>query len=72
MTELPNDIECLKVLILQLSAQNEQLLAEIDQLKAENAELRRRLGMDSTNSHQPPGSDGLKKKTTSRAGRTPG
>ncbi len=35
MTELPNDIECLKVLIRQLSAQNEQLLAEIDQLKAE-------------------------------------
>ena len=65
MTELPNDIESLKVLI-------RQLLEEIDQLKAENAELRRRLGMDSTNSHQPPGSDGLKKKTTSRAGRTPG
>lgn len=57
MTELPNDIESLKVLI-------QQLLEEIDQLKAENAELRRRLGMDSTNSHQPPSSDGFKKKTT--------
>ncbi len=54
MTELPNDIESLKVLIRQLSAQNEQLLAQIDQLKAENAELRHRLGIDSTNSHQPP------------------
>ena len=50
MTELPNDTESLKELI-------RQLLAEI-------AELRRRLGMDSTNSHQPPGSDGFKKKTT--------
>ena len=49
MTELPNDTESLKELI-------RQLLAEI-------AELRRRLGMDSTNSSKPPSSDGLKKKT---------
>lgn len=55
MTELPNDIESLKALI-------HQLLGENAQLKAENAELRRRLGLDSDNSHKPPSSDGYKKK----------
>ena len=56
MTELPNDIESLKRLICQL-------LEKIAQLEAENAELRRRLGMDSRNSDKPPSSDGYKKKT---------
>ena len=42
MTDLPNDIESLKALI-------KRLLEENAQLKAENAELRRRLGMDSNN-----------------------
>ncbi|MDY6993026.1 MAG: DUF6444 domain-containing protein, partial [Pseudomonadota bacterium] len=56
MTDLPNDIESLKAL-------NVQLLAENAQLKAENAELRRRLGMDSHNSDKPPSSDGYQKKT---------
>ena len=56
MTELPNDIESLKAII-------KQLLGENARLKAENADLRRRLGMDSTNSHKPPSSDGYKKKT---------
>ena len=56
MTELPNDIETLKGLIWQL-------LEKIAQLEAENAELRRRLGMDSRNSDKPPSSDGYKKKT---------
>ena len=55
MTDLPNDIESLKALI-------KRLLEENMQLKAENAELRRRLGMDSSNSHKPPSSDGYKKK----------
>ena len=50
MTELPDDIESLKLLVYQLLE--------------ENAELRRRLGMDSNNSHKPPSSDGLNKKTT--------
>ena len=57
MTDLPNDIEALKAII-------KQLLEKIEQLAAENAELRRRLGLDSTNSHKPPSSDGYKKKTT--------
>jgi len=44
----------------------EELIAclkrEIEALRAENAELRRRLGLDSSNSSKPPSSDGLKKK----------
>ncbi len=35
---------------------------EIERLRAEVAELRRRLEMDSSNSSKPPSSDGLKKK----------
>ena len=55
MTELPNDIETLKALV-------KELLEKIKRLEAENAELRRRLGLDSTNSHKPPSSDGYQKK----------
>jgi len=51
MKELPNDVESLKALV-------RQLLEKITQLETENAELRRRLGMDSSNSHKPPSSDG--------------
>ena len=57
MRDLPDDSEQLKALIRPLWEENERL-------KAELAELRRRLGMDSTNSHKPPSSDGYKKKTT--------
>jgi hypothetical protein len=56
MTELPNDIGELKALI-------KELLERIAQLEAENAEMRRRLGMDSSNSDKPPSSDGYQKKT---------
>ena len=56
MSDLPDDPKLLKVLV-------KQLLEKIEQLKAENAELRRRLGLDSTNSHKPPSSDGYAKKT---------
>ena len=38
------------------------LLRRIEALEAENAELRRRLDLDSSNSSKPPSSDGLKKK----------
>ena len=38
------------------------LKREIEALRAENAELRRRLGLDSSNSSKPPSSDGLRKK----------
>ena len=40
----------------------DSLRREIEALRAENAELRRRLGQDSSNSSKPPSSDGLKKK----------
>ena len=57
MPPLKEDLEYLKEQIKSLWEENERL-------KEENAELRRRLGMDSTNSHQPPSSDGYRKKTT--------
>lgn len=56
MPDLPDDPELLKALV-------KQLWEKIEQLEAENAELRRRLGLDSTNSHKPPSSDGYQKKT---------
>jgi transposase len=56
MPDLPDDPELLKALV-------KQLWEKIERLEAENAELRRRLGLDSTNSHKPPSSDGYHKKT---------
>ena len=53
-TEIPNDVERLKALVVKL-------LARVEQLETENAELKRRLDMNSSNSHKPPSSDGLKK-----------
>lgn len=38
---------------------------ELESLRAENAELRRRLGLDSSTSSKPPSSDGLRKKPVS-------
>ncbi len=46
----------------KLRAENAELRAEIARLQAENAELRRRLEMNSSNSHKPPSSDGYRKK----------
>lgn len=42
----------------------DELRAEVAELRTGNAELKRRLGMDSTNSSRPPSSDGLEKKAT--------
>jgi transposase len=51
---------------MNLPPEVEELIAslkrEIAALRAENAELRRQLGQDSSNSSRPPSSDGLKKK----------
>nr|VFJ49932.1 MAG: hypothetical protein BECKDK2373B_GA0170837_102641 [Candidatus Kentron sp. DK] len=55
---MPNDIELLKALVKQLWKKTEQI-------EAENAELRRRLGLNSKNSDKPPSSDGYRKKTVS-------
>jgi len=51
MPDLPDDPELLKSLV-------KRLLEKIEQLEVENAELCRRLGLDSTNSHNPSSSDG--------------
>ena len=51
---------------MKLSPEVEELVGSltrrIEALERENAELRRRLGLDSSNSSKPPSSDGLKKK----------
>ena len=49
-------------LIGALLDQVEALGAEVTALRAETAELKRRLGMNSSNSGKPPSSDGYKKK----------
>ena len=53
MKELPHDIESLQKLVLEL-------LERVEKLEAENAELKRQLGMNSQNSHKPPSSDSFK------------
>ena len=55
MDILPHDIKALQALVRQLLAENAALKAEI-------AELNARLQADSHNSHQPPSSDGLRKR----------
>lgn len=74
--KLPDDLQQLKDLVSQilarvsfleaenktLKAENIALKAENAELKAENQELRRRLDLNSHNSHKPPSSDGFKKK----------
>jgi transposase len=56
MEKLSNDIEVLKAIIKELLEKNPRL-------EAENAEWRRRFGMDRTNRHKPPSSDGYAKKS---------
>jgi transposase len=48
--------------VAYLQAEIARLQAENARLQAENAELRRRLAMNSQNSHKPPSSDGYRKK----------
>jgi transposase len=48
--------------IVRLQAEVAHLGAENARLQAENAELRRCLGQDSQNSHEPPSSDGYQKR----------
>jgi hypothetical protein len=43
------------------------LVARVETLEAENAELRRRLGMNSTNSSVPPSKDSIEAKAKRRA-----
>jgi transposase len=56
----PSYEELAELVVLQAKA-IEQLTARVTELEAEVAELRRRLGMNSTNSSCPPSSDGLAK-----------
>jgi len=53
--ELPNDIAGLRALVLEL-------LKRVENLEAENKELKAKLNANSSNSSRPPSSDGLKKK----------
>lgn len=46
------------------------LVARVETLEAENAELRRRLGMNSTNSSTPPSKDSIGAKAARRADRS--
>lgn len=48
--------------VTRLQAEVVRLQAENERLRAENVELRRRLEMNSQNSHKPPSSDGYRKK----------
>lgn len=62
--------------IEQFGAEIAELRADDERLRVENAELKRRLGMNSTNSSQPPSSDGLVKPAwkslRGKSGRKPG
>ncbi len=75
MTELLNDIEALKKLVQQLLEDVARLTAENIQLKAENAALKRRLGLNSGNSDKLPSSGGYQKKVSKpgipKAGKKP-
>ena len=56
-------IEELQHLVGELEARIGELSARVTKLEVENAELRNRLNLNSSNSHKPPSTDGLKKKT---------
>ncbi len=60
-------LSSLEAEVTRLQAENAYLQAENARLQAENGELRRRLGLNSTNSHKPPSSDGYQKKRVQSA-----
>lgn len=60
--ELSNDISAIKGLVSVLLQRIEVLEFENAALRAENADLRSRLNLNSKNSHKPPSSDGPSKK----------
>ena len=60
MEELVKEIADLKALV-------NRLLLRIEELEAENADLRRQLGQNSSNSHKPPSSEGYSKKPLIKA-----
>jgi regulator of replication initiation timing len=68
MIEIPNDILTLQSLlsevllrVVALEEENVLLKRENLELQKENKELKRRLGMNSKNSHTPQSSEGYKK-----------
>lgn len=63
MNELHQRLADLAAEVIRLQGRVGQLETEKATLQAENAALRRRLGLNSKNSHQPPASEGYKKKT---------
>lgn len=60
MEDLVKEISDLKALV-------NRLLLRIEELEAENADLRRQLGQNSSNSHKPPSSEGYSKKPLIKA-----
>ena len=62
LSSLEAQIVRLQAEAADLRAENARLQAENDRLQAENIELKRRLGLNSQNSHKPPSSDGYRKK----------
>lgn len=63
--ELERRINSALATIDELTKRAAELETEIAHLKIENADLKRRLGMDSNNSSKPPSSDGFRKKPKS-------
>lgn len=60
-------LEQLLARVEKLETENAAKDARIAELEAENTELKRRLGLDSTNSSKPPSSDGLTRKPAPRS-----
>lgn len=77
--ELRAEVDQLRIVVAELRALVEEQRATIEDLSAENAELKVRLGQNSSNSSKPPSSDGYAKPTRQerratqrKAGKQPG